>query len=291
MSCSISVVTVTYNSSSLLEGFLSRLMQGREPGDEVIIVDSGSGDSADARRAAVAAGAHFVGLKDNVGFGTASDVGALRAKGEYIAFVNPDVETTFEDLQKLAKAAKDGRFSCVGPLVRDASGNFAEAERGSIRSPLARLKRQRDIVGEVESIAGCCMIVDAQTFREIGGFDPHFFMFAEEIDLHRRIRAHGGRLGVIQGVVVVTEGGGSSSDVETRWSKAERQVAHVRYVRKWFGRRAALVDAIWRVMLMLRRPEYKPLFASLSQFVRGLRGSGSDQRRHLLERYGVEHWD
>ncbi|PZE38658.1 glycosyltransferase [Curtobacterium sp. MCPF17_031] len=289
---SLTVVTVSHESSQVLQGFLERLGHGRGPMDSVVVVDSGSLDAERSRAVAERFDADFRRVPVNVGFGTASNIGASAVDTDFLAFVNPDVETTFEDLHALAVEGDRVGAACVGPRVRDSRGNYARAERGTIASPLAR-RRDVDASGEqpVESIAGCCMVLPTKWFQAAGGFDPFFFMFTEEIDLHRRITRAGGLIGVVDSVTVVTEGGGSSSEVGSRWSVTEREVAHVRFTWKWYGLPAAALDFLWRIVLIVRKPAYRPTRVSLAQFFRGVLSRAGRQRRVITREYGALPWD
>jgi N-acetylglucosaminyl-diphospho-decaprenol L-rhamnosyltransferase len=53
---------------------------------------------------------------------------------------------------------------------------------------------QRDSVREVGVITGCCLMIRRDVYERTGGFDHHFFMYAEETDLCWRIRHTGAQL-------------------------------------------------------------------------------------------------
>ncbi len=47
---------------------------------------------------------------------------------------------------------------------------------------------------EVEFASGCLMAMRTADFRSIGGFDPRYFLYAEDADLSRTVRARGFRI-------------------------------------------------------------------------------------------------
>jgi N-acetylglucosaminyl-diphospho-decaprenol L-rhamnosyltransferase len=270
---SVTVVTVTHNSYHLLDKFLRDVRSGDYP-LEIVVVDSGSSDYSKHSVIVEKHSAAFYRIAENVGYGTASNVGARHSDSEWLAFVNPDVSISSDSLGKLVSNATEDGYDCLGPAVLDSSGVLTttwhalseSAWRGRSHKPF---RRGRYI--EAGTISGCCMVIRRRLFEEVGGFDPLFFMFSEETDLHKRILARGGRIGVDLSVNATTDGGGSSEGVTSRWSMTERAVAHVRYTRKHFGWLAASVDYVLRLAHLFTRREFRPLGESVAQFVRGVR--------------------
>ena len=89
-------------------------------------------------------------------------------------------------------------------------------------------------VREVDIITGCYLLIDAGLWFDLDGFDPDYFLFAEEADLCVRARRAGARPILTPESKIVHDGGGSSpirsEDRTVQLLKAERQ-----YHRKHFG--------------------------------------------------------
>lgn len=269
----ISVVTVTYNSSFILESYLQMLEDGRLPGDEVILVDSGSEDVEVTRAIASSHGAQLIERIDNIGYGSGTNVGAALASADWLAIVNPDVNVSFTALRRLTEEALTAEIGCLGPSIIDSAGAPVHTVRQSIRPPWRTRGRRPATSGTLtitESISGCCMVMRSADFRDLGGFDPYFFMFCEEIDLHKRIRERGGFVAATSAVTVETPGGASSSTTSKRWSSTERAVAHVRFVNKHFSAAEAAIDLFWRYLVILRGGEYRPRLSSLRHLSKGV---------------------
>ena len=268
----ISVIVVTHDSSLVLEDFLEQLGSGRELDDEIIVVDSGSSELGAIETTVRNHDAELLAYRLNIGYGAASNRGAEVAKNAWLAFVNPDVETSVDDFRSLAEEASSHGISCLGPKIVDTAGIPIQVSGRTISPPW----RASDVsftpsgsLTYVESISGCCMLMPASTFRELGGFDEFFFMFCEEIDLHKRIRERGGTVAMTASICVRTPGSGSSSTTSRRWSMTERAVAHVRYTYKHFGLWAGLTDLLWRCMRILWGGEFRPRLVSFRQFFVG----------------------
>lgn len=269
----IQIVTVTHNSSSIIERFLTSFADAE--GIELTVVDSGSQDIDDLSEMLAAYGQRVIGIADNVGFGTASNVGAATSTSKWIAFVNPDVWVSAETLRAMADHADSYGIACVGPVVRRPDGSPMRVASDGLRPPWRRGRRAGPLgvgAGLVASISGCCMVVLRSAFDAVQGFDEAFFMFAEELDLQQRLWDAGYSVGVAAHCSAFTPGGSSSSTTSRRWSATERHVAHVQYYRKHYARAEALAAAVLGLSrILLGGREYYPLGASVAQYVSGLK--------------------
>jgi N-acetylglucosaminyl-diphospho-decaprenol L-rhamnosyltransferase len=271
----VDVVTVSYNSSHLIGGFLDALEASADELSTVYVVDSGSDDAATTREIVEGRGANFVPLAANVGFGTATNAGVARSSSRWVAVVNPDVKASMATLHRLAEQSLASGAQCIGPEVRDEDGARVRTWRGIIAPPWRRgvgtpAYREGPMIW-TDSISGCCMVIDRPWFERLRGFDESFFMFSEEIDLHSRLRSLGGRTAVFLGVSVVTPGGSSSEGVSRRWSMTERSISHVHFVAKHYSRVEAIADVAFRAIEIVVKREFRPSPASIRQFARGVK--------------------
>jgi N-acetylglucosaminyl-diphospho-decaprenol L-rhamnosyltransferase len=53
------------------------------------------------------------------------------------------------------------------------------------------LDRDPSAGGPVEWVSGACMLVRRSAFEQVGGFDPAYFMYVEDVDLCWRLRQEG----------------------------------------------------------------------------------------------------
>ncbi|MDH3317873.1 MAG: galactosyltransferase-related protein, partial [Gammaproteobacteria bacterium] len=115
-----------------------------------------------------------------------------------------------------------------------------------------RRRRPEGDFGEWNAITAACFMIEAQLFREIGGFDEAYRNGFEDIDLCVRLRQKGYRLlvsyrSVIEHYASVSPGRtkydeenrerflGKWRHVTRRWGKEEWPAQYVhRYARKWW---------------------------------------------------------
>ncbi len=259
------VVLVNHNTREHLLAAVGNL--GAAGADEIVVVDSGSDDgSVEAFRTA-----HpdipIVALR-NVGYGRAANAGVARTHADVVVIANAD--TTFDDdaVTRLADALEaDPAVGAVGPRVRYPDGRHQASARafpsyldavmhgllGLWRpdNPWTRRYRMSDadpaLPREVDWLSGCALAIRREAFAEVGGFDPAYFMFVEDVDLGWRLREAGWRVRYEPTAGVVHEVGAS-----TGARPARMVVAHARSLDRFHGRRHdTLVGHLTRPLLRL----------------------------------------
>jgi hypothetical protein len=68
---------------------------------------------------------------------------------------------------------------------------------------------------EVDWVPGAFSIIRSDVLREVGFFDPEFFLYSEEVDLCRRIQGAGHKIMYWPDVTVIHIGGESSRQIKT----------------------------------------------------------------------------
>lgn len=249
----IDVVIVAYESHGVLGGCLETL--GRHPDVAVTVVDSGSPGWRRSRDIAVRRGASWLGLEQNVGYGTASNRGARETRAEWLVFLNPDVRITARDIVEVVATGAWCGADMLGPVLGGEGTRPESLERSFTAS---------------EYVRGACLAVRAELFHRIGGFDERFFMFAEEDDLARRARSVGAILGCARHIVAETSGGQSSAASTRRWAVTEREVALCQLGLKRRGTVFFAATVVRSVTRVLSSTETAPRTESLRQLARGL---------------------
>ncbi|MFZ5799978.1 MAG: glycosyltransferase [Candidatus Omnitrophota bacterium] len=201
----VSVIIPTLNSGShLAAGLKSLSVQDYAP-IEIIVVVNKAGAVADLRQ--VFPGIIWIENKTNLGFAAANNQGAAAAEGEYLLFLNDDVEVEPDFLTKLMKRTEEEPAVgiCQSKILLmqdhtllDTAGSFFTF-CGFLQHLGHREKDlgQYDKLKEIFSPKGACMLVRREAIQKAGLFDEDFFAFFEETDLAWRVWLAGFRVELV----------------------------------------------------------------------------------------------
>ena len=167
------IVFVTYNSTHLVNDFLSSL--GDYP---VIVVDNASKDDTCEHIQNQFPSVKLYRNAVNIGYGRAANQAFKQVTTKYALLVNPDTSFTASAVNALE--SKISYFSQENWLF--AAPNTKEnADRDSDTSQQAPSEPQ-----ETTFAGGAAMLFNMDAFRAIGGFDENIFLYFEETDLCTR---------------------------------------------------------------------------------------------------------
>lgn len=247
-----SVVIVGFHSGAKLDGCLRSLFGDVPRSDrrvEAIFVNNSSADQTEVAAICDAHGAVFVQNGANLGYGQGCNLGAQRASGTFLLFLNPDVRITPSDVETLAALARSQPdIVAIGPMQQGPNGRI-KAKRHSAGQPRPPAAADADAPLMMTGfLSGGAFMVRRDAFERVGGFDPRIFLFHEDDDICLRL-AKVGRLAYARQVVVPHEWGAStppSRDV-TRARSWHLGYSKTYVLQKHYGRRAglrAVADAV-----------------------------------------------
>ena len=209
---------------------------------EVIVVDDGSSD--DTRRInEFVDGVRVLRQEQNQGFVRACNAGAELARGEFIAFLNNDTETTAIWLDELVAAFRnfdtvglagsklvypDGRLQEAGGVIWGSGNPWNVGRHASVEDPRYNYVRVADYV------SGAALMIRRDLWQRVGGFSEEFAPgYFEDTDLAMKVRETGHSvLYVPQSVVYHFEGqtGGTST---SGGAKLFQEVNRPKFRKKW----------------------------------------------------------
>ncbi len=229
---------------------------------ELIVVDNASTDGSAEMVAAEFPEVRLITNGENLGFTRANNQGLTLARGRYILFLNPDTEVVGDALATMV-AYMDAHpaVGALGPQLRYGDGRMQSSRRRfptlmtalfestplawhwpAALNPWAQRYHMADTPDDetqpVDWVVGAALMVRHDTLDQIDGFDEGYFMYSEELDLCRRIKAAGWEVHYFPHAQIIHYEGKSSEQVVAA-RHIHFHTSRVRYFRKYHGPLAA----------------------------------------------------
>jgi GT2 family glycosyltransferase len=200
----ISVITPLFNCLAATQEMVASLRGSmpRRVSYEIVLVDDGSTDGTREWLAGLGEPFRVVLNERNLGFGAATNRGAALARGEILALLNNDLILRPGWLRPMLKAlrSRGDRAGLVGNVQVNAATREVDhagiwitlngkPEHDRRRPRLASLLF-RPAPGAF-AVTGACVLIRAETWRRLGGFDERYINGCEDVDLCLRARAAG----------------------------------------------------------------------------------------------------
>jgi len=246
----VGVVAVTYSPGDTLRTFLDSIPSAFSGTADVVLCDNGSTDGS-VEASAQRAGVRLLRTGGNLGYGAAANRGAavIRPDAEFILIANPDVVLHPGSVDDLLQAARRlPRAGTLGPAIETPEGVLYPSAR---RLPTIWLGAGHAVLGWIwpknpwtrqyraEStglrertagwLSGSCLLVRRKAFEQIDGFDEHYFMYFEDVDLGARMQPAGWD-NVYVPRAVVTHVGGHATERQGAAMVAEHHRSAYRYL-------------------------------------------------------------
>ncbi len=270
----LSIVIVSFNTREVLRRCLNTLAtEAKQLSVEVLVVDNASRDGSIEMVASEFPHVRVLQAGGNLGFAAANNLAFPVAQGKYLVLLNSDAFLLPGALEKaIAHMEERPETGLAGGRLIGEDGSWQPSARQfpsllndfmSFSGLAHRYQKSRfwgradrtwaDPLEETDTdwVPGAFSIIRASVLQQVGGFDDSFFLYYEEVDLCRRIKAAGYAIRYFPDVVVVHLGGESSKSMENAVrSRVGAQLALWRlrsgylYYRKHHG------SAAWRIMAL-----------------------------------------
>jgi len=274
----LSIVIVSWNVCHLLRRCLLSILEsgGADGGGtqyegpfrfQIVVVDNDSSDGSVQMVQDEFPGVQLVENHSNPGFAAANNQGIARAQGRYLLLLNPDTEVLDASLSSLMEFADaNPAVGLIGPELLNTDGSVQSSRRRfptiitaifestwlepwAPRCVLGRFfvhDRSDDVVQDVDWVQGAALFTRREVVEQVGGMDERFFMYSEELDWCRRIKAAGWRI-VYYPEATILHRGGKSSDQVVAARHVYFQTSKILYYRKYYG---PLVSELLRIFLL-----------------------------------------
>jgi GT2 family glycosyltransferase len=253
----IAAILVNYNAGDELRRALQSIAdEMHELPWEGVVIDNASTDSSGAIAREFAPQVSLIENRDNVGFGRGANQGIAATRAPLVLIMNPDCRLVAGAIAVL-RAELDTHEYCAiaGPRILNPDGSVQGSARGDPdmftgffgrSGTLTRLlpwlpTARRNVVSDaairsghesvvVDWLSGACMLARREALQKVNGFDERYFLYWEDADLCKRLRAVGYHVRYVPGATAIHRVGHSSKTARTASIRAFHESAYLYYV-------------------------------------------------------------
>ena len=267
----LSVVTVTWNNEDQIKRQILSVISGCiNISCEEIIIDNGSKDKTvkiceRVRATRVGTGRdlsvqdlsfQIITNKNNHGFAAANNQGVEKAAGEFILFLNPDMQVEPGSLDVIVEWMRNNpEVGIVSPKLVDQNGklnwNATPRRFPKVWEQLALILKlphlfpkildkyhmkdfDPDLEQEVDSVRGSFMLMRRALVAKLGwGFDPRYFIWYEDVDICRECKKLGLKVMYTPVITCIDYVGQSFKKRTTLWKQKQFTKSMLIYFKKW----------------------------------------------------------
>ena len=304
----VSIIIANYKSWKVLDKCISSIKSNlKDLSYEVIVVDNCSNDGIFENFKSMHSWINLLSNKGNYGYSSASNLGASKARGDFLIFLNPDTEITNSPaINKMVELAKKDPQQGIISCRKIKPGNRIEREItflspwltiGFIRyvykvvfkKKIQNLFKESEVIWNPEWLTGSIFLISSRNFELVGGLpEKDYWMYYEEMDLAQRVKKIGKKITLLRDVEILHQHGGSSriNPKTSAITKSEVMISRYVYIQKFYSNNSnkylmyflftliSLVDQIIKALISipffwLRRPRASILllFESLKYFL------------------------
>jgi GT2 family glycosyltransferase len=243
-----SVLIVGYRSKPYIERCIGGAIRASEGESVEILFLDCSDDGSEALVRERFPTVRILPYRGNLGFARGNNELAREARGRSVILLNPDAFAERDEisaLMRLSREHPDAEAWSGITVLPDGS-----IDGGSIQPMLGALPLMLALFGlaglrpgatdprnptpqAAPVLTGAFMMVRATTWHRLGGFDEQFFMYAEEVDLCKRIADGGGGLLCDPRIRMLHDTGSGERRTPTRFLNRAR--GNATFYRKHFG--------------------------------------------------------
>jgi len=192
----IAVIIVTYNGEQWIDACLQSV-QASSIDCSIIVIDNASIDATTEILEKRFHEITLIKLNENTGFAQANNLGiatALDQNADFVFLLNQDAKIDRLCIENLSNAMNDhSKLGIASPVHYDYQGNdldngfvwYLEESRSTYLND-REIKDVKDLYF-VKSVPAALWLVRSEALKEVGGFDPIFFLYGEDDDLAKRM--------------------------------------------------------------------------------------------------------
>jgi len=204
----VSIIIVNYNGESYLLKCLNSIMSNNYKNFEIILVDNKSKDDSVKLARKNHPDVSIIELDKNYGFAKPNNIGAKKAKGDLLYFLNNDTIISKNSIEELVKVLQNLEIAiCQSLLLHhdnsiDSSGDYIN----NLGIPYSSKENPLEMC-YILSARGAAMMIKKSVFWELLGFDEKFFASFEDVDIGWRAWLWGHKVALVPKSIVYHTGG------------------------------------------------------------------------------------
>lgn len=308
----LSVVLVNYLRWDDTARLVHQLRAGdalRDGRAEVVIIDNHSPRHPAVPRLRRTPNVSLVRWRANRGFARAVNEGARLARGDWLLLLNPDMtarpdflDAVLHRADSLARSQPDAGIVGFRLVHGDGSPQLSTGHFPTLASSLTRLLLPRHLrkythpAGDgprpVDWVTGCCLLARRDCWADLGGLDPAFFLYYEDVDLCRRARERGWSVWYDPAASIVHHRPLHARSVPSHLRLVTRHALLTYAAKHWTAAERAVLGGVVRAEAAARRlaswlkgdGEAVDTFAELGRIVADLGAGRAEEARARLVR-------
>lgn len=253
----LSVITVTWNSGQLIETQIRSVLRGaKNILCEQIVVDNASKDNTVQVVKEKFPAVTLIENSENKGFGAANNQGVAVSRGEFLLFLNPDMQVQEESLDTVYTWMKNhSDVGLASVKLLDEKGNLNEDAQprrfprvfeqvalilklphlfpgimnGYLMKGFDANKEQ-----EVDSVRGSFLLMRRELVEKLGfAWDPRYYIWYEDVDICREAKRLGYKVMHTPVISCIDYVGQSFKKRDTLWKQKNFTKSMLIYFQKW----------------------------------------------------------
>ena len=234
---SVTAIIVNYKSAPLTQRCIAALRKQVGITLDIVVVDNDSGPK-DIHLLTTIKNITLICNDTNLGFSKANNIGAQKARTEFLLVINPDTE--FQGTQDILRLClwldQHPHTGLVGPQIIE-PGKFRQTlpkYRYPEEETLRFTSGLNELPGKIAWLLGACLLMRKSVFDTLGGFDPDYFLDGEDTDLCLRIRQAGFSIDYCTDAHIMHIGGASAATLPSFEKYLRKKMGFLLFCRKHY---------------------------------------------------------
>lgn len=213
----VSLIIVNRNGKRWLGSLIESINAQDYSPTEVILVDNSSIDGSAEYVRSAWPGIKVMTARRNLGFGSAANLGARRARGDFLIFLNEDMKLASGMISRLVACfyQEPGDVGIIAAREVSYDDSAVTQSRGCMLDrrglTVPNLDKDRAVGGCFFYAPGAPCFITRDCFESVGGFEGYYFLYFEDVDLSWRARLMGYRIAYCEDALIHHAGGGTTN--------------------------------------------------------------------------------